>query len=114
MKKKKEGGGWLGFLMQQTSGKSEKGGLEFSLANLFKCMCFTHEDADDPQKQLVKIAVSLEDVADRLKKIEASAKGQNTVSFSSFRRHNSLKRASRVQSTAGMNRLVVVAHVQLT
>ena len=53
MKKKKEGG-WLGFLMQQTSA-SEKGGLEFSLANLFKCMCFTHEDAEDPKKQLVQV-----------------------------------------------------------
>ena len=43
--------------MQQTSagGVAEKGGLEFSLANLFKCMCFTHEDPDDSQKQLVNV-----------------------------------------------------------
>lgn len=43
--------------MQQTSagGAAEKGGLEFSLANLFKCMCFTHEDPDDSQKQLVNV-----------------------------------------------------------
>lgn len=56
MKKKKESG-LLGFLMQQASGHAEKGGLEFSLANLFKCMCFTHEDPDDPQKQLVKVII---------------------------------------------------------
>ena len=55
LKKKKEGG-LLGFLMQQTSGKTaEKGGLEFSLANLFKCMCFTHQDPQDSQQQLVKV-----------------------------------------------------------
>ena len=53
---KKNEGGLLGFLMQQTSGKAEKGGLEFSLANLFKCMCFTHEDPEDSQKQLVKVS----------------------------------------------------------
>ena len=43
--------------MQQTSagGAAEKGGLEFSLANLFKCMCFTHEDPDDSKKQLVNV-----------------------------------------------------------
>ena len=43
--------------MQQTSagGAAEKGGLEFSLANLFKCMCFTHEDPDDSNKQLVNV-----------------------------------------------------------
>ena len=43
--------------MQQTSagGAAEKGGLEFSLANLFKCMCFTHEDPEDSKKQLVNV-----------------------------------------------------------
>ena len=58
MKKKKEGG-LLGMLLQQASGNSEKGGLEFSLANLFKCMCFTHEDPEDTGKQLVKVCVIL-------------------------------------------------------
>ena len=58
-KKKSGEGGLLGFLMQQTSaGKAaEKGGLEFSLANLFKCMCFTHEDPEDSKKQLVNVIV---------------------------------------------------------
>ena len=49
----------LSDLMKQTSaGKvAEKGGLEFSLANLFKCMCFTHEDPEDSKKQLVNVIV---------------------------------------------------------
>ena len=56
-KKKSGEGGLLGFLMQQTSAAkaAEKGGLEFSLANLFKCMCFTHEDPEDSKKQLVNV-----------------------------------------------------------
>ena len=54
MKKKKDAG-LLGSLLQQATGNSEKGGLEFTLANLFKCMCFTHEDPEDPKKQLVKV-----------------------------------------------------------
>ena len=54
---KKKEGGLLGFLMQQTSaGKAaEKGGLKFSIANIFKCMCFTHEDPEDSKKQLVNV-----------------------------------------------------------
>ena len=53
--KKKKDTGLLGSLLQQATGNAEKGGLEFSLANLFKCMCFTHEDPEDPKKQLVKV-----------------------------------------------------------
>ena len=68
-KKKKEG--LLSFLYQNQK-NTEKGGLEFSLANLFKCMCFTHEDEGDPQKQLVKIAASMEEVNSRLNKIEGT------------------------------------------
>ena len=76
---KKKEGGLLGFLMQKagSSGNVEKGGLEFSLANLFKCMCFTHEDPDaNPQKQLVKIAASIEDINTKLKKIENTVRGK--------------------------------------
>merc|ERR1719483_854020 len=96
--------------MQQTSagGVAEKGGLEFSLANLFKCMCFTHEDPDDSKKQLVNIASSLDTVANRLKTIETRVKGQNSVSFGgggSFRRQSgrtgSMNR-SRLQSSVGI------------
>ena len=28
------------------SGNADKGGVEFSLANLCRCMCFTHEDTN--------------------------------------------------------------------
>ena len=68
-KQSKNDGGLLGFLMQK-SGVSEEGGFEFSLANLFKCMCFTHEVADDPKKQLIKIAASMDEVNNRLSKME--------------------------------------------
>ena len=27
-------------------GKGDKGGIDFNLANLCRCMCFTHEDKD--------------------------------------------------------------------
>ena len=108
MKKKKEGG-LLGFLMQKagSSGTVEKGGLEFSLANLFKCMCFTHEDPEaDPQKQLVKIAASIEDVNTKLKKIENAVRGAgSSVSFggSSFRKQSMRNARSRIQSSAGLS-----------
>ena len=109
MKKKKEGG-LLGFLMQKagSSGNVEKGGLEFSLANLFKCMCFTHEDPEaNPQQQLVKIAASIEDVNTKLKKIENSVRGHATssVSFggSSFRKQSMRNARSRIQSSAGLS-----------
>ena len=69
--KKQKRTGILGTILPQNR-VAEKGGLEFNLANLFKCMCFTHEDANDPGKQLVKIAGSLEDVTHRLSKIEGS------------------------------------------
>lgn len=68
-KQKKNDGGLLGFLMQK-SGVAEEGGFEFSLANLFKCMCFTHEVQDDPKKQLIKIAASMDEVNTRLSKME--------------------------------------------
>ncbi len=68
-KKKKKDGGLLDFLYRQ-QGNTEKGGLEFSLANLFKCMCFTHEDESDPKKQLIKMAATMEEVGHRLSRIE--------------------------------------------
>jgi chitin synthase len=66
---KKNEGGLVGFLMQK-SGVSEKGGLEFSLANLFKCMCFTHEEEEGPKKQLVKISAAMDEVNIRLGRME--------------------------------------------
>ena len=58
--------GLLGFLFNKANNdKAEKGGFEFSLGNLLKCMCFTHEDEENPKKQLVKIAGHLDDVTSR-------------------------------------------------
>lgn len=99
-KQKKKEGGLLGFLMAQTD-KVQKGGLEFSLANLFRCMCFTHDDEDHPKKQLVKIATSLEEVSSRLSRIEGAALGGGAGSGLGFRRRSSqLRRGTRVSSLA--------------
>ena len=65
--------GMLSNLLQQLhlqGNGGDQGGLEFSLSNLFKCMCFTHDDPMDPKKQLVDIATSLEKVNLRLSKFE--------------------------------------------
>ena len=71
VKKQKKEGRLMGFLMQKAEGRKDKGGMEFSLANLFKCMCFTHEDTEDPSKQLVKVAASLDDITTRLARMES-------------------------------------------
>ncbi len=88
-KKKKKQEGLLGFLMQK-AGASDKGGLEFSLANLFKCMCFTHEEEEGPKKQLVRIAASMEEVNSRLARIESGGGGGG--GGLGFRRRSSLGR----------------------
>ncbi len=69
-KKKKKDGGFLDFLYSKTGGPEQKGGIDFSLANLCRCMFFTHDEPDDPKKQLVKIAASMDDISSRLSKIE--------------------------------------------
>ena len=98
-KSKPKKGGLLGFLLQQANDKAtEKGGFELSLANLFKCMCFTHEDEENPRKQLVKIAGSLDDVTSRLNRIENGLSGTKQSSSSitgSFRRRSSSSANSR-------------------
>ena len=45
---KKSEGGLIGFLMESVGagGGQDKGGIDFSLANLCRCMCFTHEDTE--------------------------------------------------------------------
>ena len=74
-KKVKKDGGMMSGLLEQFNlgGKGgDKGGFELNLANLFKCMCFTHDDPLDPKKQLVSIASSLDKVNHRLSNIESS------------------------------------------
>ena len=43
---KKSKGGIFGYLMETVgaTGNADKGGIDFSLSNLCRCMCFTHED----------------------------------------------------------------------
>lgn len=42
--KQQKRSGLFGFFVKQAEEKEAKGGLEFSLANFFKCMVFTPED----------------------------------------------------------------------
>lgn len=76
-KNKGEEKGLLSFLLNQQQGSgadgraAEKGGLDFSLGNLFRCMCFTHEDpSNDTGKHLGQISSNVEQLSERLKKIE--------------------------------------------
>ena len=69
-KKKKEG--LLGTLMEQFNLGGDKGdtaSVDFSIGNVLRCMCFSHEDPLEPKKQLVKIASTLDEVSKRLDKI---------------------------------------------
>lgn len=72
------------FNLQGSGGES--GGMEFSLANLFKCMCFTHDDPLDPKKQLIEIASSLKKVDSRLSNIEHAHEPAGMPRRSSFSR----------------------------
>ena len=42
--------------------KSDKGSVDFSCGNILRCLCFTHEDPNDPGKHLEKIGGHLEEV----------------------------------------------------
>ena len=60
---KKSEGGLIGFLMESVgaTGNADKGGLDFSLANLCRCMCFTHEDTAASDSK-VRLLLSLRDI----------------------------------------------------
>ena len=53
---KKSEGGIIGYLMETVgaTGNADKGGLDFSLANLCRCMCFTHEDTAASDSKVCK------------------------------------------------------------
>ena len=38
-----------------SSKNEEKGSVDFSCGNIMRCLCFTHEDPNDPHKHLEKI-----------------------------------------------------------
>jgi chitin synthase len=100
MTKKVKKEGMMSNLLDQfhLGGKGgEKGGFEFNLANLFKCMCFTHDDPLDPKKQLVSIASSLDRVNQRLSNIESSHDMGNMGRRSSF---GNRRRMTSVMETA--------------
>ena len=68
-------------------------------------MCFTHEDEENPRKQLVKIAGHLDDVTSRLNRIEngvsamAGSTGRMSGNLSSRRRSSAKSRFA--QSVTG-------------
>ena len=80
-KRKKDG--IMGTLMGQFKfgeSEGETGSIDFSLGNVLRCMCFTHEDPHEPKKQLVNISTSLQEVSKRLSRIEGSTGGSVQMS----------------------------------
>ena len=60
-------------MLMSSGKKAEKGGIDINLANLCRCMFFTHEDESDPKKHLVKMVATMDDVSYRLGKIESKS-----------------------------------------
>lgn len=62
----------LGFLQNVNSGvgDGDEGGIEISLAGLFKCIFCTHPKSVDDKTQLIRIAESLDSLGKRLQTIE--------------------------------------------
>ena len=60
----------IGLEGRRTNKPEEKGSVDFSLGNVMRCMCFTHEDPHDPSKQMERMADNMEKMANRLAKIE--------------------------------------------
>ncbi|XP_034230764.1 chitin synthase chs-2 isoform X3 [Thrips palmi] len=62
----------LGFLQNVNSGgvDGDEGGIEISLAGLFKCIFCTHPKSTDDKTQLIRIAESLDTLGKRLQTIE--------------------------------------------
>lgn len=68
----------LGFLQNVNSGGADgdEGGIEISLAGLFKCIFCTHPKSVDDKAQLVRIAESLDSLGKRLQTIEVAVDPQ--------------------------------------
>ena len=67
---KKGRSGLLGYFQSLTDKEKKKGNIEFSLGNLFSCLCFTSEDnaCNDVKKEMMVMA-------DKLDKIEKALTG---------------------------------------
>ena len=68
----------------------EKGSVDFSCGNLMRCLCFTHEDPHDPNKQLERIGDSLKEVSQRLSRIESAGMVGRRMSGVKSRRTSSI------------------------
>lgn len=91
-KKEKKGGifDWLNFLNdKKNDGEEEEGGISFSLANLFRCMCFTYPKPDPNKLHLVKIGEQLEKLNKQISNLQRQVDG-SIVKASGFRRRSSL------------------------
>ena len=91
-KRKKEG--LLGTLMDQFNLGGDKGdtaSVDFSVGNVLRCMCFSHDDPLEPKKQLVKVSSSLDEITRRLARMEGAAGAAGSIRRkSSFRGRKSL------------------------
>ncbi|XP_037075582.1 chitin synthase chs-2-like [Pollicipes pollicipes] len=70
---KKQPGGILGFLYQfNTTAKDDDGSVDFSLGNVFRCMCCTHPKEINEREQLKRIADSIDSINKRMDSLEGT------------------------------------------
>lgn len=72
-------GGMLAYF-QSVADNRKKGNLEFSLGNLFSCLCFTTEDETDTKKELMLMADKLDKI-ERALRTKPDSLGKPTVLF---------------------------------
>jgi len=89
----KKDGGLLGYFQSMTESK-KKGNLEFSLGNLFSCLCFTTEDQGDVKKEVMMMA-------DKLDKIEKALHIKQTTIPTEGESSTRLMRHPTVKLTGG-------------
>jgi len=92
----KKDGGLLGYFQSMAESK-KKGNLEFSLGNLFSCLCFTTEDQGDVKKEVMMMA-------DKLDKIEKALHIKQTTIPSEGEGSTRVMRHPTVKLTGGEER----------
>merc|ERR1711892_254401 len=83
--------GLVGTLLDQFNlggDSGETASVDFSLGNVMRCMCLTHDDPLEPKKQLINISSSLDEVSKRLNRIESRS---GTSASGMSRRKSSLR-----------------------